>query len=112
LHPTDDELRNIAGIPREKAGKGRDKKNDGKKNPNSGVFHIPRNIDVQLETTSLSHHDIVQLRYFNEYQWLIDFGFYSLMVYIISEVYHYFKPLKEEVNLSILWCFLMVFFAL
>lgn len=81
LHPSDDELRNIAGIPREKVGKSKDKRSNGKKvSTSSGVFHIPRNIDVQLETACLTHQDIIQLRYFSEYQWLIDFGFYSLLV--------------------------------
>lgn len=113
LHPSDDELRAIAGIPREKTARGKDKRHEKKVASSTGaVFHIPRNIDVQLETACLTPHDIIQLRYFSEYQWLIDFGFYSLMVYVISEMYHFFVPIKDEVNLSILWCLLMIFFAL
>lgn len=108
LHPTDDELRSLAGVP--KGGKGKDKRN-GHHPEKSSTFHIPRNVDVHLETINITHFDIIHLRYFTEYQWLIDFSLYSIIVYTISEVYHFFIPIKDEVNLSMLWCLLVVFFA-
>lgn len=113
LHPTDDELRSLAGVPKEKGGKGKDKRN-GHSNgvEKSTTFHIPRSLDIQLETVNITHFDVLHLRYFTEYQWLIDFSVYASVVYSISEVYHYFVPLKDEVNLSMLWCFLVIFFAL
>lgn len=110
LHPTDDELKSLAGVP--KGGKGKDKRNGHGNSDKSSTFHIPRNIDIQLETISITHYDVLHLRYFTEYQWLIDFSVYSIVVYFISETYHYFVPLKDEVNLSMLWCLLVVFFAL
>lgn len=56
--------------------------------------------------------DVVNLRYYTEYQWLVDFSLYASIVYVISEIYHFFIPLKEEVNLSMMWCLLVIFFAL
>uniref|UniRef100_U5EX94 Putative conserved plasma membrane protein n=1 Tax=Corethrella appendiculata TaxID=1370023 RepID=U5EX94_9DIPT len=119
LHPTDDELKKLAGIVKDgggkaKAGKSKDKKHHHHQNgvgSESNTFHIARNLDIQLETLEISKYDIVHLRYYTEYQWLVDFSLYSAMVYIISEIYHYFIPLKDEINLSMLWCLLVIFFA-
>uniref|UniRef100_A0A1B0BZM8 Transmembrane protein 161B n=1 Tax=Glossina palpalis gambiensis TaxID=67801 RepID=A0A1B0BZM8_9MUSC len=115
LHPSDDILRAKAGIPKEKSSKGNHKnkyKQNGHVSASNGQFHIPRNIDIQLETVPVLTRDVVHLRYFAEYQWLVDFSVYAAIVYIISEAYHYFFPLKNEFNLSMVWCSLVIFFAL
>jgi hypothetical protein len=112
LHPTDDELKTLAGVPKEKSGKGKDKRNGHSHVEKSSTFHIPRNLDIQLDTINITHYDVLHLRYFTEYQWLIDFSLYASVVYCISEVYHFFVPLKDEVNLSMVWCLLVIFFAL
>lgn len=78
----------------------------------SHTFHVPRNLDIQLEVTKVTPFDVVNLRYYTEYQWLVDFSLYASIVYVISEIYHFFIPLKEEVNLSMMWCLLVIFFAL
>ncbi|XP_066140750.1 transmembrane protein 161B [Euwallacea fornicatus] len=109
LYPTNDELRQLANI-----------KYKGKKNTNKGFsngstnavkFHIDKSLDVQLETAKVTYLDVVHLRYYSEYQWLVDFSVYAVIVYVISEVYQIWFPLKDEVNLSIVWCFLVVLFA-
>ncbi|XP_018803221.1 PREDICTED: transmembrane protein 161B [Bactrocera latifrons] len=113
LHPSDDELRTLAGVPKEKHTKGGGKGNKGYETRNgTGQFHIPRNLEVQLETTPVVARDVVHLRYYTEYQWLVDFSVYAAVVYILSEVYHYYFPLKNEFNLSMIWCLLVVFFSL
>lgn len=111
LHPTDEELRTLAGVPKDKGGKG-GKKNGHANTEKSSTFHVPRSLDVQLDQINITHYDVLHLRYFTEYQWLIDFSLYAAIVYLISEVYHFFVPIKDEVNLSMLWCCLVVFFAL
>ncbi|XP_005183291.1 transmembrane protein 161B [Musca domestica] len=115
LHPTDDELRAKAGVPKEKPQKGGKGKhgyqNGTHHNPKEGQFHVPRSIEIDLETSPVTARDVIHLRYYTEYQWLLDFSIYAAIVYIISEVYHYFIPLKNEVNLSMVWCLLVVFFA-
>lgn len=111
LHPTDSQLKTLAGVPKQKPKK--DHRGHIKHNPDdkSNTFHIPRNLDIQLETAKISEYDLLQLRYYTEYQWLVDFSLYAGIVYVLSEVYHYYFPLKEEVNLSMMWCFLVVFFC-
>lgn len=89
LHPTDDVLRTKAGVPKEKPHKGGHKSGkyqNGTINPKEGQFHIPRSLDIELETTPVVAKDVIYLRYFTEYQWLVDFSIYAAIVYIISEV--------------------------
>ncbi|XP_022218228.1 transmembrane protein 161B [Drosophila obscura] len=108
LHPTDDELRSKGGVPKEKPAKGKHKQQNGV----SGQFHIPRSIELDLETLPVQEQDVVHLRYFTEYQWLLDFSIYAGIVYVISELFHFYFPLKEEINLSMVWCLLVIFFSL
>ncbi|KAH8411130.1 hypothetical protein KR222_003849, partial [Zaprionus bogoriensis] len=116
LHPTDDELRLKGGVPKERPTKGKHKHQNGVGNGAAGTaaqqFHIARSIEVELETTPVLERDVVHLRYFSEYQWLLDFSVYAGIVYVCSEIFHYYYPLKHEVNLSMVWCLLVVFFAL
>lgn len=66
---------------------------------------------MDLDCAVIRRLDMMQLRYYPEYQWLIDFAACSLFVYIITEVYNFFFQNKEEVNLSLLWCMLVIGFA-
>lgn len=112
LHPTDDELKTLAGVPREKKkGKGGGKGGSYENGYENGTFHVPRNLDVSLDTARIQAFDVVHLRYFTEYQWLVDFSMYALIVYVLSEVYSFFAPMKDEINLSMVWCLLVIFFA-
>ncbi|KAH8339497.1 hypothetical protein KR074_010766, partial [Drosophila pseudoananassae] len=115
LHPTDDELRTRGGVPKEKPAKGSRNKHangSGTGNASSGQFHIPRSIEVDLETSPVLERDVVHLRYFTEYQWLLDFSVYAGIVYLVSELFHFYYPLRQEINLSMVWCLLVIFFAL
>ncbi|GLG97663.1 Uncharacterized protein GBIM_04385 [Gryllus bimaculatus] len=111
LYPTDEELRSLAGVPKDK-GKGKKGGKHVENGKKDDSFHIPRNLDIQLETAKVTALDVIHLRYYSEYQWLVDFSFYSTLVYITTEVYQYFIPLKDEINLSMLWCFLVLCFSL
>ncbi|KAH0948336.1 hypothetical protein HN011_007668 [Eciton burchellii] len=107
LYPTDQQLRALAGVPKERPKKGKHNEN-GKV---SDVFHIPRNLDIKLESAKITTHDVVHLKYYTEYQWLLDFSIYAIIVYAMTEAYNYFYPIKDEINLSILWCLVVLVFA-
>jgi len=113
LYPTNDELKTLARVPKEKPKGKKDHRGKHTENGRTGpeTFHIPRNLDIELETAKVTDLDVVHLRYFAEYQWLLDFALYALCVYVITEIYTFYLPLKEEVNLSMLWCLLVLFFA-
>lgn len=86
LYPTDGELRQLANIPKDKnKSKKNSKAQTNGKNP-TDTFHIPRSLDVKLDTTKVTSLDVLHLRYYTEYQWLIDFSVYAVIIYIITEV--------------------------
>lgn len=99
------------GIPKIKHKKDHKHRN-GYDHEKSDTFHVQRNLDITLETAKISPFEVVQLRFYSEYQWLVDFSLYSAIVYSLSEFYHHFYPLKDEVNLSMMWCLLVILFAL
>ncbi|KMQ87257.1 putative transmembrane protein 161b [Lasius niger] len=107
LYPTDQQLRALAGVPKEKPKRGKHSEN-GKV---GDVFHVPRNLDIQLESAQVTALDVVHLKYYTEFQWLLDFSLYATIVYIMTEVYNYLYPIKDEINLSVLWCLVVLGFA-
>ena len=91
MHPSDEELRTLAMIPKDrnrKKGNRREDRAYGRngQTPENGVFNVPRNLDLQLDTTKVTTTEIIQLRYYPEYQWLVDFAFHATVVYILTEV--------------------------
>ncbi|XP_013187407.1 transmembrane protein 161B [Amyelois transitella] len=110
LYPDNHELKALAGVPKDKL-KG---KKGGKSEANGKpeTFHVPRSLDIQLETAPVTPLDVVHLRFYTEYLWIVDFSLYTSIVYIMSEVYTSIFPLKDEFNLSMVWCFLVVLFSL
>lgn len=109
LYPDNSELKTLAGVPKDKT-KGKKGKNESNGKPET--FHIPRSLDIQLETSPVTALDVIHLRFYTEYLWIVDFSLYTAIVYIMSEVYTSIFPLKDEFNLSMVWCLLVVLFSI
>ncbi|XP_058024431.1 transmembrane protein 161B isoform X3 [Ahaetulla prasina] len=109
LHPTEEELRILAG----KQQKGKSKK-DRKYNGHieNKPLTIPKDINLHLETKSITEIDALALHYFPEYQWLVDFTVAATVVYLITEAYYTWMKPSQEMNISIVWCFLVLAFAI
>uniref|UniRef100_A0A9L0J7Q8 Transmembrane protein 161B n=1 Tax=Equus asinus TaxID=9793 RepID=A0A9L0J7Q8_EQUAS len=108
-HPTEEELRILAG----KQQKGKSKK-DRKYNGHieSKPLTIPKDIDLHLETKSVTEVDTLALHYFPEYQWLVDFTVAATVVYLVTEVYYNLMKPTQEMNISLVWCLLVLSFAI
>ncbi|XP_062068414.1 transmembrane protein 161B isoform X3 [Lepus europaeus] len=108
-HPTEEELRILAG----KQQRGKSKK-DRKYNGHieSKPLTIPKDIDLHLETKSVTEVDTLALHYFPEYQWLVDFTVAATVVYVITEVYYSLMKPTQEMNISLVWCLLVLSFAI
>uniref|UniRef100_A0A671M5P9 Transmembrane protein 161A n=1 Tax=Sinocyclocheilus anshuiensis TaxID=1608454 RepID=A0A671M5P9_9TELE len=52
------------------------------------------------------------LRFFVEYQWLIDFAVYATGIYLFTEGYYSVVDASKEVSIASIWCVLTVFFCL
>ncbi|XP_048007558.1 transmembrane protein 161B [Leguminivora glycinivorella] len=109
LYPDNNELKALAGVPKDKP-KGK-KGGKHEQNGKAETFHVPRSLEIQLETAPVTALDVIHLRYYTEYQWIVDFSLYTSIVYILSEIYTSIFPLKDEFNLSMVWCLLVVLFS-
>jgi len=116
LHPSDDQLRVHAPAPRLEKKEKKKQRHQGKDSAaaaSNGTFNIPRNTDIALETAPVELTDLVQLRYYTEYQWLLDFSLYSMLTYFLSELYIFLMPERSgtEANLSLVWVILVILFT-
>lgn len=95
LYPTNSELKSLAGVPKEtsKGKKGGKHESNGKPE----TFHVPRSLDIQLETAPVTALDVVHLRFYTEYLWIVDFSLYTAIVYIMSEVGVNFLTLGSDI---------------
>uniref|UniRef100_A0A674GJL0 Transmembrane protein 161B n=1 Tax=Taeniopygia guttata TaxID=59729 RepID=A0A674GJL0_TAEGU len=106
-HPTEEELRILAGKQRGKSKK--DRKYNG--HIENKPLTIPKDIDLHLETKSVTERDTIALHYFPEYQWLVDFTVAATVVYVVTEAYYCIMKPSQEMNISIVWCLLVLAFA-
>lgn len=110
LHPSEEELRTLSGYTASTAAKGKGRK-DGKRKED-GPTTYPRNLNIQLESGPIKSMDLLPLHYYPEYHWLMDFAVCGILHYTITEVYYAVLKPAAEVNLSMMWCLLVIGFAL
>ncbi|XP_073480573.1 transmembrane protein 161B [Aquarana catesbeiana] len=109
-HPTEEELRTLAGKQQLKGKGKKDRKYNG--HIENKPLTIPKDIDLHLETRTVTEVDTLALHYFPEYQWLVDFTVAATVVYLITEAYYSFVVPSQEMNISIVWCMLVLAFAI
>lgn len=105
-YPTDDTLREAAGLAKnngKKKGKHDEKQANG--------FLVPKNAEFELETAPVEHFEVMAFNFYTEYQWLVDFAACTIFVYAITEGYTWLVGQRDEVNLSMLWCLMVVGFT-
>ncbi|XP_042198811.1 transmembrane protein 161A isoform X1 [Callorhinchus milii] len=107
-HPTDDELRALSGKQKPKM-KRDSRRQNGVTEPKPET--VPKDINLQLDTKPITTMDALVLRYFLEYQWLVDFVLYATLVYLFTEVYYCLVSAETEINVGVLWCLLTLVFA-
>ncbi|XP_072521000.1 transmembrane protein 161B [Salminus brasiliensis] len=109
-HPTEEELRSLAG----KHQKGGKNKKDRKYNGHieNKPMTIPKDIDLQLETKCIAEVDTLALHYFPEFQWLVDFTVAATAVYLITELYFCMAEPSGEMNISVVWSLLVLAFVI
>ncbi|XP_077993092.1 transmembrane protein 161B-like [Glandiceps talaboti] len=113
LHPSDEELRKVAGLATSNNMKSKGRRDrKGMKEVEDKTFTVPRNVGVQLETAPIHTIDAIQLHYYTEFQWLLDFSMCAMIVYIITEIYYEAVQPKCEFNLSLVWILLVIIFSL
>ncbi|KAK7126819.1 hypothetical protein R3I94_018111 [Phoxinus phoxinus] len=108
-HPSEGLLCALAGkqIPKNSR---RDRRQNGQ--GESKPLTVPKDIDLHLENAPVNVLDALVLRFFVEYQWLIDFAVYATGIYFFTEGYCSLVDANKEVNIASIWCVLTVFFCL
>ena len=58
--------------------------------------------------------DLLPQFLYNDYRWLIDFSFCAAVINVLVEIFAFFLPeiYTQELNLGLVWNFLVIFFAL
>ncbi|KAK3593876.1 hypothetical protein CHS0354_011481 [Potamilus streckersoni] len=111
LHPTDEQIKSAAGMS---SGKVKNRREEKRRHANAKLdttFNVPRSTHIHLDTAPVEAIDLVSLHYYPEYQWLMDFWFAAVVVYILTEVYYGLLP-RNEMNISVMWCLLAIGFCL
>ncbi|XP_007943678.2 transmembrane protein 161A [Orycteropus afer afer] len=108
MHPSEEELRALAGKQRPRGKRERWANGLGEEKPLS----VPRDAPFQLETCPLTAVDALVLRFFLEYQWFVDFAVYTGGVYLFTEAYYYVLHPAREANIAVCWCLLAVAFSI
>lgn len=125
LHPRTEEIKLSANIKSStpnssnsqsnsstsKANKRRNKHDKGDHSTSNGIL-VPKNIEITLEAERINDLDLIQLQYYTEYQWLLDFSLCAFFVYALTELYYFLFPRTQDFNLSLVWCTLVILFSL
>lgn len=106
-HPSEGELCALAGKQMPKPTR-RDRRQNGENKP----LTVPKDIDLHLEKAPVNVIDALVLRFFLEYQWLVDFAVYAAGVFMFTECYYSVVDASKEVNIGAIWCVLTVLFGL
>ncbi|MEQ2224000.1 hypothetical protein ILYODFUR_002844 [Ilyodon furcidens] len=106
-HPSEGELCVLAGKQMPKQNR-RDRRQNGENKP----LTVPKDIDLHLEKAPVNVMDALVLRFFLEYQWLVDFAVYAMGVFLFTECYYSVVDASKEVNIGAIWCVLTVLFGL
>jgi len=112
VHPSDDELRRVANVSSSSSGRsGKNGKQRGDRR-NDDQITLSKSADIQLDMVPIRPPDLLPLRFYTEFQWLMDFAVCGLIIYCLTEAYYAFGwPLQSEVNLSMMWCMFIIAFA-
>ncbi|XP_035276699.1 transmembrane protein 161A-like isoform X1 [Anguilla anguilla] len=108
-HPSEEQLCALAGKQAPRPNR-RDRRQNGL--AESKPLTVPRDIELHLEATPVGVLDALVLRFFLEYQWLVDFAVYAMGVYLFTEGYYCALDASKEVNIGAIWCVLTIFFCL
>lgn len=72
-------------------------------------FTVPKNIELDLRLRVIEPFNVVVLRFYSEYRWLVDFSVIAFVVYLLTEAWLY---QDGELNLSLIWVAMLAGFTM
>ncbi|VDD86143.1 unnamed protein product [Enterobius vermicularis] len=93
-------------------GSGKNRKRKADRNSDSNGFLVPKNAQISLTPSLVSENDTSLLPWYSVLCWVTDYFPFAIMIYFCSEVYRFFYPDSQAINVSIIWILLLTAFVL
>lgn len=61
---------------------------------------------MTLDAEPIGEADVISLHFYNDFQWIIDFSFMAILVYMSNEMFESFFGSTSRFSLSLIWCLL------
>lgn len=75
-------------------------------------FNIPEGAEVEVACAPVQSTELFYIKYSDDLQSFIDISFIALFIYATTEVYVAFVQPTDEINLSVVWCGMALFYGL
>lgn len=71
---------------------------------------IPSSCNINLKSSQLCSTELLTVHYYSDFRWLVDFAASSVLVYVCTRIYFYFRPsaMWTEYDLSVIWLSLVM----
>ncbi|CAF0868880.1 unnamed protein product [Brachionus calyciflorus] len=75
-------------------------------------FNIPEGATVELSMSPVQPADLHYIKYTDDFQSFVDVSSIAIIIYLSTEIYiAFFKP-KDEINLSVVWCSMIILYGI
>lgn len=75
-------------------------------------FNIPEGAEIELACSPVHETDLYYIKYTDDLQSFVDISFIALFIYITTEIYYALVVPSDEVNLSVVWCFMALTYGI
>ena len=74
---------------------------------------VPKSANIQLEQSAVKWHDVFQIHFSGELEFLLNLTLAVVVVFACTSLYHYFSPVvaASEFNLTSIWIMSLVLYA-
>lgn len=75
-------------------------------------FNIPEGATIELAMSPVLPHDLYYIKYTDDFQSFVDVSCIAILIYITTEIYMaFFRPV-DEINLSVVWCSMVILYGI
>jgi hypothetical protein len=75
-------------------------------------FNIPEEATIELSMSPVQAYDLYYIKYTDDFQSFVDVSLIALFIYISTEIYISLFDPKDEINLSVVWCSMVLIYGM
>lgn len=79
---------------------------------NKEEFNIPESATIELTVSPVLPYDLHFIKYTDDFQSFVDVSLISTIIFISTEIYMAFFQPKDEINLSLVWCGMIIIYGI